>query len=241
MTTVISGPRVKVGTTHGDIRVTSGGKLLLIGYVAGTLTIAAGGYAMVLGMVERLVVERGGAAKHRGYCRGDAINEGVSSRSCGEPLSTGHCAGAQALEWIQRRRSAKDRRAVEGVNDAELQLLSPQTLHLRWVNLQVISDVCVPIPLRASVGEGEKRGNRRSVLTVDDRHHLVIDENLSVDRVHRRTISGSELHAFLHDFGDPLLVCVSPLLPFRFTCLKFSIPQRVFFWHSDFRTWDQVQ
>lgn len=67
---------MKVGTTHGDVRVASGGKLLLIGYVGGTLTIAAGGYALILGMVERLVVEPGGTAKHRGYCRGDAINEG---------------------------------------------------------------------------------------------------------------------------------------------------------------------
>ncbi|WP_233209532.1 hypothetical protein [Mycobacterium sp. ENV421] len=76
MTTVISGPRVKVGTTHGDVRVTIGGKLLLVGYVGGTLTIAPGGYAVIVGMVERLVVEQGGTAKHRGYCRGDAINEG---------------------------------------------------------------------------------------------------------------------------------------------------------------------
>ncbi|WP_431231196.1 hypothetical protein ACQ856_16315 [Mycolicibacterium psychrotolerans] len=72
----ISGPRVKVGTTDGDVRVSSGGKLLLIGYVGGTLTIGPGGYALILGMVERLVVEPGGKAKHRGYCRGDVINEG---------------------------------------------------------------------------------------------------------------------------------------------------------------------
>ncbi|WP_237159435.1 hypothetical protein [Mycolicibacterium rhodesiae] len=76
VTTVISGPRVKVGTTDGDVRVTSGGKLLLIGYVGGTRTIAPGGYALIIGMVERLTVERGGKATHRGYCRGDAINEG---------------------------------------------------------------------------------------------------------------------------------------------------------------------
>ena len=76
MTTVISGLRVKVGTTHDDVRVTRGGKLLLVGYVGGTLTIASGGYAFVIGMTERLVVEPGGKAKHRGYCRGDVINEG---------------------------------------------------------------------------------------------------------------------------------------------------------------------
>jgi hypothetical protein len=76
MSTVISGVRVKVGTTHGDVRVATGGKLLLIGYVGGTLTIASGGYAFIIGMTERLVVEPGGKAKHRGWCRGDAINEG---------------------------------------------------------------------------------------------------------------------------------------------------------------------
>ena len=74
MSTVISGLRVKVGMTHGDVRVTSGGKLLLVGYVAGTLTIASGGYAFIIGMMERLVVEPGGKAKLRGWCKGDAIN-----------------------------------------------------------------------------------------------------------------------------------------------------------------------
>jgi hypothetical protein len=76
MTTVISGLRVKVGATYGDVRVTSGGKLLLVGYVGGTLTIASGGYAFIIGMTERLVVEPNGKATHRGYCRGGAINEG---------------------------------------------------------------------------------------------------------------------------------------------------------------------
>ncbi len=77
MTTVISGPpRVQVGSTSGDVRVSDGGKLLLVGYVGGTLTIASRGYAVIIGMVERLVVEPGGVAKHRGCCRGDAINEG---------------------------------------------------------------------------------------------------------------------------------------------------------------------
>ncbi|WP_234817842.1 hypothetical protein [Mycolicibacterium sphagni] len=76
MTTVISGLRVKLGATHGDVRVTSGGKLLLVGYVGGTLTIASGGYAFIIGMTERLVVEPGGKATYRGYCRGDVINEG---------------------------------------------------------------------------------------------------------------------------------------------------------------------
>ncbi len=74
MSSVISGPRVKVGSTHGDARVT--GKLLLIGYVAGTLTVESGGCAFVLGMVEGLVVEPGGRAKLRGWCKGDATNEG---------------------------------------------------------------------------------------------------------------------------------------------------------------------
>ncbi|WP_264065410.1 DUF3887 domain-containing protein [Mycolicibacterium komossense] len=76
MVTVISGFRVNVGTTHGDVRVNSGGKLLLVGNVDGALTIARGGYAFIIGMTERLVVEPGGTAKHRGYCTGDAINEG---------------------------------------------------------------------------------------------------------------------------------------------------------------------
>lgn len=76
MTTAISGLRVKVGTTHGDVRVTSGGKLLLVGYIGGTLTVASGGYAFIVGTTERLVIEPGGRAKHRGYCRGDVINEG---------------------------------------------------------------------------------------------------------------------------------------------------------------------
>ena len=60
--------------THGAVRVTSGGKLLLVGYVEGTLTIASGGYAFIIGMMERLVVEPGGKAKLRGWCRGDVIN-----------------------------------------------------------------------------------------------------------------------------------------------------------------------
>ena len=76
MATVISGPRVKVGKTDGDVRVAGGGKLVLIGYVGGTLTIASGGYALIIGMVELLTVERGGKATHRGYCRGDVVNEG---------------------------------------------------------------------------------------------------------------------------------------------------------------------
>lgn len=76
MSTVISGPRVKFGATTGDVRVARGGKLLLIGYVGGTLTIASGGYAFIFGMTERLVVEPGGKATLRGYCRGDAANEG---------------------------------------------------------------------------------------------------------------------------------------------------------------------
>ncbi|SKN99757.1 Uncharacterised protein [Mycobacteroides abscessus subsp. bolletii] len=76
MTTVISGLRVKVGTTHGDVRVIRGGKLLLVGYIGGTLTVASGSYAFIVGTTERLVIEPGGKAKHRGYCKGDVINEG---------------------------------------------------------------------------------------------------------------------------------------------------------------------
>jgi hypothetical protein len=76
MSTVISRPRVKLRVFQGDVRVTSGGKLLLIGYIAGTLTIASGGYALILGATERLVVEPGGKVTHRGYCRGDVMNEG---------------------------------------------------------------------------------------------------------------------------------------------------------------------
>jgi hypothetical protein len=76
MSTVVSGPRVKVGTTHGDVRVAKGGKLVLIGYVKGTLTIAAGGYAFLIGMMEGLTIEPGGKAALRGWCRGDAVNDG---------------------------------------------------------------------------------------------------------------------------------------------------------------------
>lgn len=76
MSTVITRLRVKLRVTHGDVRVTGGGKLLLVGYIGGTLTIASGGYAYIIGMLERLVVEPGGKATHRGYCRGDVTNEG---------------------------------------------------------------------------------------------------------------------------------------------------------------------
>ncbi|EIU17371.1 hypothetical protein MA5S0422_1128 [Mycobacteroides abscessus 5S-0422] len=54
----------------------SGGKLLLVGYIGGTLTVALGGYAFIVGTTGRLVIEPGGKAKHRGYCKGDGINEG---------------------------------------------------------------------------------------------------------------------------------------------------------------------
>ena len=64
-----------VRASYGDVRVTSGGKLVLIGY-ARELTVESGGYALIIGMVERLVVKPGGRAKHRGYCRGDATDEG---------------------------------------------------------------------------------------------------------------------------------------------------------------------
>lgn len=67
---------MKVGTTRGDVCVTRGGKLVLVGYVAGTLTIAPGGYVFVVGMVEPLTVKAGGKAMLRGWCKGDVVNEG---------------------------------------------------------------------------------------------------------------------------------------------------------------------
>jgi hypothetical protein len=76
MSVVISGVRLKVGTSHGDVRVTSGGKLAACGFIAGTLTVESGGYAYVLGMVGGLVVEPGGRANLRGMCTGDASNNG---------------------------------------------------------------------------------------------------------------------------------------------------------------------
>jgi hypothetical protein len=76
MSVVISGVRIKVGATHDDVRVTSGGKLTLIGAIAGTLTVESGGYANIIGLVYGLVVEPGGRAKHRGMCMGDADNQG---------------------------------------------------------------------------------------------------------------------------------------------------------------------
>ena len=76
MSTVVSGPRVKVGVSHGDVRVAKGGKLVLVGYVKGTLTVAPGGYAFLIGMMEGLTVESGGKATMRGWCKGDAVNEG---------------------------------------------------------------------------------------------------------------------------------------------------------------------
>ena len=67
---------MKVGTTRGDVSVTKGGKLVLVGYIAGTLTIAPGGYALLIGMVEGLAVQAGGKAVLRGWCRGDVTNNG---------------------------------------------------------------------------------------------------------------------------------------------------------------------
>jgi hypothetical protein len=76
MSAVISGFRVKFGRTEGDVRVTSGGKLMADGIIAGTLTVESGGYAYILGMVGGLVVEPGGRAKLRGTCMGDVTNHG---------------------------------------------------------------------------------------------------------------------------------------------------------------------
>lgn len=55
MSTVISGIRVKFCVTEGDVRVTSGGKLMAGGVIAGTLTVESGGYAYILGMVGGVV------------------------------------------------------------------------------------------------------------------------------------------------------------------------------------------
>lgn len=76
MSTVISGIRVKLGVTDGDVRVTSGGKLLVGGVIGGTLTVDSGGYAYILGTVGGLVVEPGARAKLPGSCRGDVTNHG---------------------------------------------------------------------------------------------------------------------------------------------------------------------
>lgn len=76
MSTVISGVSIKVGGTEGDVRVTSGGKLTLIGAIAGTLTVGSGGYAHIIGLVHGLIIEPGGRAKLRGTCMGDADNQG---------------------------------------------------------------------------------------------------------------------------------------------------------------------
>lgn len=76
MSTVISGVRVKVGTTHDDVRVTSGGKLVVVGIITGTLTVESGGYAYIIGMIGGLAIEPGGRAKLPGLCVGDATNHG---------------------------------------------------------------------------------------------------------------------------------------------------------------------
>ena len=76
MPTVIPGVRIKVAATHGDVRVTSGGKLTLVGGIEGTLTVESGGYANIIGMVGGLVIEPGGRAKLRGMCTGDVTNQG---------------------------------------------------------------------------------------------------------------------------------------------------------------------
>ncbi len=103
MATAISGPRVKVGKNHGGVRVTRGGKLLLIGYLGGTLTIATGGYALIIGMVERLVVEQAGKATHRGYCRGDVINGGGGLTVTRGAVIDGTVHGRISVAWIQGR------------------------------------------------------------------------------------------------------------------------------------------
>lgn len=76
MSTVISGIRVKFGATEGDVRVTSGGKLIAGGAIEGTLTVESGGYAYILGTVGELVMEPGAKAKLPGTCTGDVTNHG---------------------------------------------------------------------------------------------------------------------------------------------------------------------
>jgi hypothetical protein len=76
MSTQVSGARIKVRATHGDVRVTSGGKLALVGVIVGTLTVGSGGYANIIGVVHGLVIEPGGKAILRGVCMGDATNQG---------------------------------------------------------------------------------------------------------------------------------------------------------------------
>ena len=76
MSTAVSGIRAKFGVTEGDVRVTSGGKLLAVGFIAGTLIVESGGYAYILGTVGGLVVEPGARAKLPGTCTGDVTNHG---------------------------------------------------------------------------------------------------------------------------------------------------------------------
>ncbi|TDO06479.1 uncharacterized protein DUF3887 [Mycobacterium sp. BK086] len=76
MSAAISGIRVKFGKTDGDVRVTSGGKLVLVGMVVGTLTVESGGYANIIGAVDGLVIEPGARAKLRGLSMGDVTNHG---------------------------------------------------------------------------------------------------------------------------------------------------------------------
>ncbi|WP_431231423.1 hypothetical protein ACQ856_17770 [Mycolicibacterium psychrotolerans] len=76
MTRVISRVRVKLRVTQGDVRVASGGKLLLVGVITGTLTVESGGYANIIGAVGGLVVEPGARVKLPGLCMGEATNNG---------------------------------------------------------------------------------------------------------------------------------------------------------------------
>jgi hypothetical protein len=76
MSTVVSGFRVKFRVTEGDVRVTSRGKLVVIGVIAGTLTVESGGYAFIIGVVDGLVIEPGARAKLPGMCMGDVTNRG---------------------------------------------------------------------------------------------------------------------------------------------------------------------
>jgi hypothetical protein len=88
MSAVVSGVRVKFGKTEGDVRVTSGGKLIAGGFIAGTLTVESGGYAHIFGMVDGLVIEPGAKAKLPGMCTGDVTNNG------GDPTIRGTVSGA---------------------------------------------------------------------------------------------------------------------------------------------------
>jgi cytoskeletal protein CcmA (bactofilin family) len=90
MSTVVSGIRVKLRVTDDDVRVTSDGKLMVVGVIAGTLTVESGGYAYILGMVDGLVIEPGAKATLPGICTGDVTNHGGDLTISGVVKGTVH-------------------------------------------------------------------------------------------------------------------------------------------------------